>query len=203
MFLCAVVSNATVILESRWSVRTPPETCAVRWGSNQAAASLQGETLLRHSIPFAFAATCSLVVGCVGGPSLHQSNEQRQARYAPYEGPPINQFTWLGHFYSWEPLGRDQLVVFTTPNDAYYLKVWPNCDLNFAMNGRGDEDIGVTSTSGTVSAGLDSVIENSSAVGHVQCPISEIRRIDYARMMADHRAQAQAAKAAQSNSTSK
>ena len=29
----------------------------------------------------------------------------RYARYAKYAGPPTQQFTWLGHFYSWE-IGR-------------------------------------------------------------------------------------------------
>lgn len=149
------------------------------------------------------ASALAVLAACASGTLLRQSNQALQARYARYEGPPINQFTWLGHFYSWEPLGRDQLVVFTTPSDAYFLKVWPNCDLNFAMNGRGGEDIGVTSTSGTVSAGLDSVIENSSAVGHQRCPISEIRKIDYARMRADQRAQAQAKNAAQPSSSSR
>jgi hypothetical protein len=133
-----------------------------------------------------------LLASCAS--STHQSDQERRAQFAAYAGPPIQQFTWLGHFYSWDALSKDQLVVFTTPSDAYLLKVWPNCDLRFASNSRGDETIGVTSTSGTVSAGLDSVIENSSAVGHQRCPISEIRKVDYRRMRADERREAQAKK---------
>ncbi|MGH9562905.1 MAG: DUF6491 family protein [Terracidiphilus sp.] len=156
---------------------------------------------MRHALAaLAIMSTLAVLAGCASRTSLQQSDKDLAARYAAYEGPPVKQFTWLGHFYSWEPLGRDQLVVFTTPSDAYFLKVWPNCDLDFAMNHRGGEDIGVTSTAGTVSAGLDAVIENSSAVGHLHCPISEIRKIDYRRMTVDKRAQAQSNKAAQGSS---
>jgi Family of unknown function (DUF6491) len=159
---------------------------------------------MRHtSSALALACALTLLAGCASGIPLHQSDQEIRERYAAYEGPPIKQFTWLGHFYSWEALGKDELVVFTTPSDAYYLKVWPPCDLRFAMNGRGDERISVTSTAGTVSSGLDSVTENSAALGHLVCPISEIRPIDYRRMMADQRQQAQAAKAAQANSPAK
>src|SRR5215469_2355458 len=134
-----------------------------------------------------------LLASCAS--STHQSDRERRAQYAAYAGPPIQQFTWLGRFDSWEPLGQTELVVFTTPSDAYLLKVWPPCDLRFAFNGRGSETIGVTSTGGTVSAGLDSVIERSTAVGgRTVCPISEIRKIDYRRMLADERREDQAKK---------
>jgi phospholipid/cholesterol/gamma-HCH transport system substrate-binding protein len=89
-------------------------------------------------------------------------------------------------------LESSQQVVKTTPSDAYLLKVWRPCDLRFAFDGRGEETIGVSSTGGTVSAGLDSVIERSPAVGRVVCPISEIRKVDYRRMLADERRQARA-----------
>ncbi len=149
----------------------------------------------RSYFNLALATGVAVLTGCATGTALHQSDAQRAAHYARYEGPPISQFTWLGHFYSWEALGRDQLVVFTTPSDAYYLKVWPECDLRFVMNRSGGQDIGVTSTSGTVSSGLDSIIENSPDTGHMSCPISEIRKIDYRRMRADQRAKSAAAPA--------
>jgi hypothetical protein len=76
--------------------------------------------------------------------------------------------------------------VYTTPSDAYLLAVRPPCtDLNWVQN------IGLTSTAGTVNARLDSV-----TVRGWRCPIAEIRRIDYARMRADMRAEAEKAKAA-------
>jgi hypothetical protein len=132
-----------------------------------------------------------LLTSCAS--NTHQSDQERRAQYAAYAGPPIQQFAWLGHFDSWEPLGQTDLVVFTTPGDAYLLKVWPPCDLRFTFNGRGGETIGVTSTGGTVNAGLDSIIERSPVVGgRTVCPISEIRKVDYRRMLADERRQAKA-----------
>jgi hypothetical protein len=116
------------------------------------------------------------------------AQQQAFVRYSAYAGPPIDSFTWLGHFYSWEALGRDRLVVFTTPSDAYLLKVWPTCDLRFVIN-----TIGVSSTAGTVNAHLDSVNIDSPPTGRMSCPIEEIRKVDYRRMSADLRAAPQGA----------
>jgi len=143
-------------------------------------------------VKLAVAVGFGLLFGCAT--TTHQSDQERRAQYAAYAGPPIPQFTWLGHFDGWEPLGQSDLVVFTTSSDAYLLKVWPPCDLRFAFNGRGGETIGVTSAGGTVSARLDSIIEHSAAVGRAVCPIGEIRKVDYRRMLADERRQAQAKK---------
>jgi nucleoid-associated protein YgaU len=128
------------------------------------------------------------VAACASTP-----DKQAQAlqAYRTYAGPPIKSFTWLGHFDSWQALGKDHLVVFTTPWDAYLLTVWAPCDLRFVIN-----RIGISSTSGTVYSGLDSVIVNGPSTGRWSCPISEIRKVDYQRMRADAKAQAAAAKAA-------
>jgi len=124
------------------------------------------------------------------------AQQQALARYTAYAGPPLPYFTWLGQFYSWEPLSKDQLVVFTTPGEAYLLKVWPPCDLRFVINA-----IGITSTARTVYARLDSITTNGAGTGPGQwrCPIDEIRRIDYSRMRADMHAQAQHKVAPQPN----
>jgi hypothetical protein len=128
-----------------------------------------------------------LAAGCQsGGIPRHDSQSELRERYVSYAGPPLDRMTWLGHFYSWESLGDNHLVVYTTPSDAYLLTVTPPCnDLNFVQG------IGLTSTSGTVYPRLDSV-----KVKGWRCPIAEIRRIDYARMRADMRAEADKAKAA-------
>ena len=92
----------------------------------------------------------------------------------------------MSRFDSWQSLGNNQLLVFTTPSDAYLLAVTPPCtDLPFVNN------IALTSTGNIVSARLDSVIVNKW-----RCQIAEIRRVDYARMRADMRAEAEQAKAA-------
>jgi hypothetical protein len=148
------------------------------------------------SVLAAVAALAVLEGGCAAGTTAGSSPpaptgtpaEQRAlARYTAYAGPPIPYFTWLGHFYSWEGLGKDTLVVFTVPNEAYLLKVWPPCDLRFVINA-----IGITSTAYTVYAHTDSLTINTAGTGpgRWRCPIDEIRKIDYQRMRADERASA-------------
>ena len=133
-----------------------------------------------------------LLAACASSMPQHLSDQQLRERYQAYAGPPISQFNWFGHFYSWEGLGRDELVVFTTPSDAYLLKVWPQCDLRFDFN-----LIGISSTGPMVSSHVDSITVHSPATGPMRCPIDEIRKIDYQRMRADLRAHAQTAPAQQ------
>ena len=122
----------------------------------------------------------ALLGACESGAPLRQS--ELRDRYLQYAGAPIDHFTWLGRYDSWEPVAEDELVIFTTPDRAYLLKVWPSCrDLMFAR-----ERIGLTSTGGAVYARLDRV-----KIGHRNCPIEEIRPIDYRRMRADLRRDAQ------------
>ncbi len=128
----------------------------------------------------------ALLSACSGGSPRKDPDEVR-ARYAAYAGEPLDRITWLGRFDSWESLGDNQLLIFTTPNTAYLLTVTPPCtDLPFVQN------IGLTSTGSTVTARLDSVILR----GQFRCQIAEIRKVDYARMKADLRQEAEAAKAA-------
>jgi Family of unknown function (DUF6491) len=128
----------------------------------------------------AFMGLVALIGACSsGGPRL--TDAQQRERYAAYAGPPVDSFTWLGRFYSWQTLGDNQLVVFTTPSDAYLLTVQAPCnDLPFT------QIVGVTTTAGTVHARLDSLI-----VKGWRCPITQIRPVDYARMRADLRSEAQ------------
>ena len=128
-----------------------------------------------------------LLAGCSsGGIPKREDEAQVRARFAAYAGEPIDRMSWMGQYYSWEPIGENQLVVFTTPSDAYLLKVSGPCtDLKFVTS------IGLTSTGSTVYSRLDSV-----KVRHWRCPIAEIRRVDYKRMRADMRAEADKAKPA-------
>ena len=139
------------------------------------------------------AAAAAVLAGCAGlshppegdGAPPSAAGQTALERYRAYAGPPVDRFTWLGRFYSWEELGRDRLIVFTTPNDAYLLKVWPSCDLRWVIS-----TIAVSSTGPTVTARLDSVIIDSAPTGRMVCPIEEIRPVDYRRMLADRRASA-------------
>lgn len=137
-------------------------------------------------LPLILAITVSVLAGC-GSLPPRQDPATVRARYASYAGEPVDRITWLGHFDSWESLGDNQLLIFTTPSDAYLLSVTPPCiDLNFVQS------IAVTSTGPTISARLDSVI-----VKGWHCQIAQIRPVDYTRMRAQMRQEAEAAKAAQ------
>jgi Family of unknown function (DUF6491) len=143
----------------------------------------------------ATAAILTLTGGCASsGSATSQSaidtpaEQQALARYSAYAGPPIPSFTWFGRFYSFDVLDRNHVVVFTTPFDAYLLKVLPQpgCDFRFIFNA-----LAVTSTADTVYAHTDSLTINSAETGPGRwlCPIDEIRKVDYHRMTADLRAQ--------------
>jgi hypothetical protein len=132
------------------------------------------------------AGTLALLAACSSTVPRHESDAQQRARYASYAGAPQDSFTWLGRYYSWDALGDNHLVLFTTPNDAYLITVQPPCtDLDFAQG------IGLTATGSTVHARLDSVI-----VKGWRCPINEIRKVDYTKMRADMRAEADQGKSA-------
>ncbi len=133
-------------------------------------------------------AALGLLGACAGGMPMREDPQVVQDRYNAYAGDPVDRFSWLGRFNGWEPIGRYEVVVFTGVSDAYLLRVAPPCDnLQFAQR------IGLTSTGSTVYARLDSVTS-----GGWRCPIEEIRKIDYKRMRADLRLDAEKAKAARS-----
>ncbi|HZO20970.1 MAG TPA: DUF6491 family protein [Steroidobacteraceae bacterium] len=126
----------------------------------------------------------ALLAGCSSVPR-QQRDQQQLEQYLQYAGPPVDRITWLGHYYGWQSLSQTQLVVWTTPNEAYLITVVPPCtDLPFVQH------IGLTSTASTVSTRFDSVL-----VRHWRCQISEIRPIDYARLRKDLRARHQEDKA--------
>lgn len=126
-----------------------------------------------------------LLPACAAG-SFAQRQDAQRDQYHAYAGPPVEQFTWLGRYYSWSPLGHDELVVFTTPFDAYLLRVLPPCtDLPFA------NVIGLTDTARTVSRRFDFVLVHTPGLrgpaSLFRCPIDEIRKVDYQRMRQDIR----------------
>jgi hypothetical protein len=129
------------------------------------------------------------LTACSGIP-LERRQDERRTRYESYAGAPIQQFTWLGHYDSWEPIGTNELVVRTTPNQAYLIRVAPPCE-NLEFTNR----IEITSTANTVSAHFDFVKVGVSSGGHWRCPIQEIRPLDYLKMRQDLRKEVEEAKA--------
>jgi hypothetical protein len=122
----------------------------------------------------AFASALALLSGCA---SMQQRNAQQLQQYLRYAQMPVESFTYLGHFDDWQSLSDTQLVVWTTFNEPYLITVRPPCiDLQFTQH------IGLTSTAGTVTNNLDSVI-----LEHQRCQITQIRPIDFRKMQADLR----------------
>jgi Family of unknown function (DUF6491) len=150
---------------------------------------------MRHpTLRFAALAVLSALLAACSGIPLHESDQEVRDRFTAYAGEPIDHFTWLGRFDSWQPVGRNELVVFANVSDAYLIKVAPPCqNLQFARS------IGLTSTASSVSSRFDSVIVGQWPGWRDRCQIEEIRKVDYRRMKADVRldaARAREAKAA-------
>jgi hypothetical protein len=116
------------------------------------------------------------VSACSGIP-LKQRQDAQRTSYETHAGSPIQQFTWLGRYDSWQPIGTNELVVWTTPTQAYLIKVAPPCE-NLEFTDR----IGLTSTANTVSARFDFVKVGGD---RWRCPIQQIRPIDYVKMRQD------------------
>ncbi|HKT73441.1 MAG TPA: DUF6491 family protein [Steroidobacteraceae bacterium] len=116
-----------------------------------------------------------VLMGCSGIP--RRSDNETLQRYQAYAGEPVDRITYLGRYDGWVALGRYDLVVWTTLNDAYLITVLPPCEnLPFANR------IGLTSTAGQVSARFDNVL-----VRGWKCRIKEIRPVDYKRLRQDMR----------------
>jgi hypothetical protein len=96
--------------------------------------------------------------------------------YLKYSGPPIDNFTYIGHYYAFRTLGGPYVAIWTTFDDAYLIKVMEPC-VNLPFAGSVD----LTSTSRTVDSHFDAVI-----VGHDHCRIDTIQHIDYPAMKAAH-----------------
>jgi hypothetical protein len=125
----------------------------------------------------------ALLAACSSIP-LSQRDAAERARFEAYAGKPVDHFTWLTHYEGWEPISRNQLVVWTDINQAYLITVFQPCtDLMFARR------IGLTSTADTVYAHFDHV----RAEGWT-CIIDTIQPVDYLRMEHDMRAQHEAEK---------
>lgn len=114
-----------------------------------------------------------LALGACSSMGKREKDEVTLARYLDNAGEPIDHFSYLGRFDGWRALGRDKIVVWTGINDAYLLTVQTPCtELPFANS------IGLTTTTGTVSRGFDSVKFGANQ----QCRINEIRPVDYKKV---------------------
>lgn len=114
------------------------------------------------------------VAGCSSVPYA-QRVAGRQAAYAAAAGAPVNSFRFFTPMWSWEPLGSDQVAIYTKPREAWLLDV-PGCtELPFA------NAIGVTSNLNQVSIRFDKVITGRNQLA---CTIRQIRPVDVGKLKA-------------------
>ncbi|MEX2149637.1 MAG: DUF6491 family protein [Steroidobacteraceae bacterium] len=113
----------------------------------------------------ALALVAAVACGCASGLS-RSSGDRVLERYEPYVGEPIRGFTAF-RTQSWQAVSRNQLILWTSLNDAYLLTITSNCpDLMFT------DTVRVTSSGSQIST-LDQV-----RVRDDRCPIQKIQPID-------------------------
>ena len=129
------------------------------------------------TLPLSLAAVLALLLAACAGTAQRAKDQELPQQYLKYAGAPVDHFNYLGRYDDWRALSDTQLAVWTSPSNAYLLTVREPCiQLQFTQR------IGLTSTGGTVSNRLDSVL-----VDRDRCQITEIRPIDYKKMRADLR----------------
>ena len=115
----------------------------------------------------AFVAIAAMAAGCA---TTNGPVERRAERYAEVErhaGEPVSRFDFWD-MDRFEVLGRYDVLVWTTINEAYLIRVSKPCSgLEFATG------LGVTSTNRTVYRNFDAVV-----FGDQRCRIAEIRPVD-------------------------
>jgi hypothetical protein len=103
--------------------------------------------------------------GCASGLSRSRG-DQVLARYEPYIGEEIRGFTAFRQ-QSWQPVSRNQLILWTSINDAYLLTISNNCPNLMFSNA-----ISVSSTVSEIST-----LEHVTVRGD-RCSIQKIQPID-------------------------
>ena len=114
---------------------------------------------------------CVLPIAAMLSPCAMASAEREREQLATYErlaGPELKEMPFW-RMESFETLDDDAVLVFTSINDAWLVKVLPPCtELRFANT------IGLTSNMHRVTQKFDHVI-----AGGNRCDIRSIQRVDY------------------------
>lgn len=111
--------------------------------------------------------------GCSTAP--RRSADETLAFYSAHAGAPVDSFRLLGHISHWEPLGKEALVVWTRPDEAWLLELYGPCeglDVSSA--------IGLTDHVGRVESQLDDVLVSRPSSVQLPCRIRGIRPLDLA-----------------------
>jgi hypothetical protein len=115
---------------------------------------------------------CASAVGCATtAPSMNAADAKRLADVSAVAGKPVSSFHFMS-MSSFEPIGDSDLLVFTSPREAWLLHLDGPCrDLDFGPF------LGLTSTFSRVSAGFDKVLVRGNPIA---CRIEQIRPVDTA-----------------------
>jgi hypothetical protein len=112
---------------------------------------------------------CAASTGCATTAPENVRDAQRLAEVSAIAGKPVPWFRYLS-LNSYEPIGEGDVLVFTNPRQAWLLHLYGSCrDLDFGPF------VGLTSSFGRVSAGIDKVIVRDNPIA---CLIQEIRPVD-------------------------
>jgi len=111
---------------------------------------------------------CVALIGCATTPG-NDRDTQRLVEVSAIAGKAVPSFSYLS-LNSYEPIGESDLLVFTSPREAWLLHLDGTCrDLDFGQS------VELTSNFGRVSAGFDKVIVRDSPM---PCRIQQIRPVD-------------------------
>lgn len=115
----------------------------------------------------------ALVAACSSQPRM--SSAERLEFYRAHAGEPVRSISVPGRLWGWRALGDSALTVWPRSNEGFLVELTGRCpDLAFATK------IGLSTRTGRVSAGFDSVIVHSRgpAGPTVGCRISTIRPLN-------------------------
>ena len=125
----------------------------------------------------------AMLAACASGAERLAGDTAQQALYRSHAGAPVKNFRFLGHIYSWTPLGSSAVAVWTRTNEAWLLDLAGPCDgLEYTPV------IGLTSTGSTVSARFDKVLVKNTGGINFPCTIETIRPLDVPALKAAERA---------------
>jgi hypothetical protein len=114
-----------------------------------------------------------LVTACAT--SERMTAAQRLEFYLAHAGEPVRSISLTGRLWGWRSLGDSALTVWTRSDQGFLLELFSRCpDLQFASS------IGMTTRTGRVSAGFDSVVVQRSGGqgGRATCRIDTIRPLN-------------------------
>jgi hypothetical protein len=112
--------------------------------------------------------------GCAANHARAQRDQAHLQAVEAAAGKPVGAFSYVTNtLYSWEPLSRSELLIYTRPNQAWLLNVGLCQELPYTTA------IGLTSHVGQVSTLRDSVIVQRAL--H-PCTIQKIQPVDVSQL---------------------